>query len=44
MGRESKVKYMKYGRKDTIVGKEIYEKEKKEILCPECRTGKKKLW
>jgi len=23
---------------------EIYKEEKKEILCPECKRGKRKLW
>jgi len=44
MGRGSRVKCAKCERKDTVVGEEICEKEKKEILCPECRTGKKKPW
>jgi len=37
---ESKVKYTKCRKKNTIVGEEISEKEK--ILCPEYRTEKKK--
>jgi len=42
--RESKVKCIKCGKKDTIIGEQISEKEKKSILCLEYRTGKKKPW
>ena len=31
------------GRKDAI-GERVLEQERREILCPEYRTGKKKLW
>ena len=44
MGRGSRVKCAKCERKDTVVEEEICEKEKKEILCPKCRTGKSKPW
>jgi len=40
---ETKVRYTKCGRKNAVVG-EVSEEERKEILCPECETGKKKLW
>jgi len=30
-------------RKDTL-GERVLEQEKREILCLECRTGRKKLW
>jgi len=33
---------VEYGKKDTIEGK-VLEQERREILCLECRTGKKKL-
>jgi len=39
----TRVQCIKYRRKDTIEGK-VLKQERKEILCPECRTGKKKLW
>jgi len=36
----TRVECEEYGRKDTIGGRV----EKEKILCPECGTGKKKLW
>jgi len=39
----TKVQYMKYERKNMIRG-EISKEEKRGILYPECRIGKKKLW
>jgi len=33
---------VKCRKKNTIAGEKINKKEKKEILCPECRTEKKK--
>jgi len=39
----TRVQCIKYRRKDAIEGK-VLKQERKEILCLECRTGKKKLW
>jgi len=44
MRRENKVRYMKCERKDMVVGEKILKKKKRNTLCPECRTGEKKLW
>jgi len=33
---------MECGRRD-VIGRRVSEQERKKILCPECRTGKKKL-
>ena len=41
MRKETKVRCTKYERKDIVVKKKISEKEKRNILCPEYRTGKK---
>ena len=38
-----RVEYVKYGRKNAIVRK-VSEQEKKGILCPECRVGRKGEW
>ena len=38
----TKVQCVEYGRKDAIE-KRMLEQEKREILCPECRTERKKL-
>jgi len=32
----------KYGREDTIIGRKMLKEEKRKILCPKCRTGKRK--
>jgi len=37
------VQCIECGRKDAI-GERVLEQERREILCPEYRTGKKKLW
>ena len=42
-GVMTRVQCIKYRRKDAIEGK-VLKQERKEILCLECRTGKKKLW
>lgn len=42
--RGTKVKCTRYRRKDMVVDKKICEEEKRQILCPECRTGRKVLW
>jgi len=42
MERGSKVKCIKYRRKDIVVGEKISEEEKRKILCLECRIGEKK--
>jgi len=39
----TRVQCVECGRKDAIEGR-VLEQEKKEILYPECKTGKKKLW
>jgi len=36
------VKYSQCGRKDIV--EKIPEKDRKKILCLECRMGKKQLW
>jgi len=38
-----KIQCIKCRIKDTI-RERVSEGEKREILCPECGTGKKKLW
>jgi len=38
---ECKVECVKYRRNNTIRGRKL---KKRKILCPECRTGKKKPW
>jgi len=38
---ECKVECVKCGRNDIIKGRKL---EEGKILCPECRTGKKKPW
>ena len=38
-----RVQYIECGRKDVIGGR-VLEQEKRKILCPEYRIGKKKLW
>jgi len=44
VGRGTKVRCTKCGRKDTVVDKKIYKEEKREILCPECRIERKVPW
>jgi len=39
----TRVQCIKCERKDAIEEK-VLEQERREILCQECRTGKKKLW
>jgi len=39
----TRVQCVECGGKDAI-GRRVLEQERKKILCPECRTGKKKLW
>jgi len=39
----TRVQYIECGRKDAIEGK-VLEQERREILCPEYRIEKKKLW
>ena len=36
-----RVQCIKCRRRDAI-GERVFEQERREILCPECRTGKKK--
>jgi len=40
----SKIECAKCGREDTIIERKISKEEKGKILCPECRTGKRKPW
>jgi len=37
----TRVQCIKYGRKNTI-GERVLEQERREILCPEYKIGKKK--
>jgi len=39
----TRVQYIEYRRKD-VIEERVLEQEKRKILCPECRTGRKKLW
>ena len=39
---ESKVECTECGRKDIVAGEKICQEEQEKILCPKCRTGKKK--
>jgi len=39
----TRVQCVEYRRRDAIEGK-VLEQERREILCPEYRTEKKKLW
>jgi len=41
---ESKMECAKCGREDTIIGRKMSKEEKGKVLCPECRTGKRKPW
>jgi len=38
-----RVECVKYKRRDTIMRK-VLEQERREILCPECRVGRKREW
>jgi len=41
-GEMTRVQCMECGRRD-VIGRRVSEQERKKILCPEYRTGKKKL-
>jgi len=42
-GEMTRVECIKYGRRDAIVRK-VSEQERRRILCPEYRVGRKKEW
>jgi len=39
----TRVQCVEYRRKDAV-GERVLEQKRREILCLECRTGKKKPW
>jgi len=41
MRRESRVKCIRYRRKNIIAGEKVSKEEKRNILCSEYKTGKK---
>ena len=42
-GKMTRVQYTECGKRDAM-RERVSEQERREILCPECRTGKKKSW